>query len=100
MFFFESHFCTFFDLKYNKNINPRDDVVSTCIFICSGHNQEAYDGSPAFTPTVQTFAEENNFEIHDVYGDENCVFRAVADQFMINGCPGHTEVSLRDTAIA
>lgn len=55
--------------------------------------------SPGFTPAVQKFAKENNFEIHEVYGDKNCLFRAVADQFMINGCPGHTEVSLRDAAI-
>lgn len=55
--------------------------------------------SPGFSPAVQKFAEENNFEIHEVYGDKNCLFRAVADQFMINGCPGHTEVSLRDAAI-
>lgn len=45
------------------------------------------------------FAKENNFEIRDVYGDGNCLFRAVADQFMINGCPGHTEISLREIAI-
>lgn len=58
-----------------------------------------FDRYPAFTAVVQQFAKENDFEIHDVYGDENCLFRAVADQFMVNGCPGHTEVSLRETVI-
>lgn len=48
---------------------------------------------------AQKFANENNFDIKDVYGDGNCLFRAVADQFMVNGCHGHTEVSLRKTAI-
>lgn len=61
--------------------------------------EEVYDQYQAFTPAVQRFAKENDFEIHDVYGDENCLFRAVADQFMVNGCPGHTEMSLRETVI-
>ena len=50
-------------------------------------------------PAVELFAKENNFEIRDVYEDGNCLFRAVADQFIIKGCPGHTEISLRQIAI-
>eukprot|EP00105_Crassostrea_gigas_P035001 XP_019919149.1 PREDICTED: uncharacterized protein LOC105318975 isoform X3 [Crassostrea gigas] len=55
--------------------------------------------SPLITPLVEKFAKKNSFEIKDVYGDGNCLFRAVADQFMVNGCPGHTEASLRETAL-
>lgn len=65
----------------------------------SGPLEEVYDMYPAFTRVVQKFAKENNFEIHDVYGDDTCLFRAIADQFEINGCPGHTKLSLRQTAI-
>lgn len=64
-----------------------------------GYYEEVYDLSPWCTPAILKFAKDNDFEIKDVYGDGNCLFRAVADQFMINGCPGHTEVSLRETAI-
>lgn len=66
---------------------------------CIGYYEEVYDLSPWCTPAILKFAKDNDFEIKDVYGDGNCLFRAVADQFMINGCPGHTEVSLRETAI-
>ena len=41
------------------------------------------------------FAKENNFKIQDVRGDERCLFRAINDQFMINGCHGHTDMSIR-----
>ena len=64
--------------------------------LCLG-STEVY--SPSITPAAEKFALDNNFEIRDVYGDGNCLFRAVADQFMINGCPGHTEISLREIAI-
>lgn len=96
----------YWDTLRNKNI--KEEVCQHChsyhlprstkdIVPCPFN--EAYDLYPAFTPAVQQFAKENDFEIHDVYGDENCLFRAVADQFMVNGCPGHTEVSLRETVI-
>lgn len=65
----------------------------TCIY------EETYDLSPWCTPAIRKFIKDNNFEIKDVYGDGNCLFRAVADQLMINGCPGHTEASLREMAI-
>lgn len=96
----------YWDTLRNKNI--KEEVCQHChsyhlprstkdIVPCPF--EEAYDQYPAFTPAFQQFAKENDFEIHDVYGDENCLFRAVADQFMVNGCPGHTEVSLRETVI-
>lgn len=68
-------------------------------YVCPGTFSEVYDMYPAFTPLVQAFAKENNFEIYDVYEDELCVYRAVSDQFMINGCLGHTELSLHETVI-
>ena len=56
--------------------------------------------SPSITPAAEKFALDNNFEIRDVYGDdEDSLFCAVADQFMINGCPGHTEISLREATV-
>ena len=70
--------------------------LALCFILRLGYSEFK---SPVFTPAVEMFAKENNFEIRDVYGDGNCLFRAVADQFMINGCPGHTEISLRQTAI-
>lgn len=66
-------------------------------YVCPGTYGEVYDMYPPFTPLVQAFAKEHKFEIHDIYEDELCVYRAMSDQFMINGCPGHTELSLRET---
>lgn len=73
--------------------------MNDLLIICIGANEEEYDRIQWCTRSVKMFAKENNFEINDVYGDGNCMFRAVADQFMINGCPGHTEASLRKIAI-
>lgn len=76
--------------------NKKNPLVND-IYI--GIYEEPYNLSPWYTPAIQKFVKDNNFEIKDVYGDGNCLFRAVADQLMINGCPGHTETSLREIAI-
>lgn len=73
--------------------------MSDSFIICIGAYEEKYDKIHWCTRAFQVFVQENNFEIHDVYGDGNCLFRAVADQLTINGCPGHTEESLRKAAI-
>nr|XP_022301542.1 uncharacterized protein LOC111109632 [Crassostrea virginica] len=54
---------------------------------------------PVFRRSIHTFASDNNFEVHDVVPDGNCMFRAIADQLMINGFPEHTASSLRRDAI-
>ena len=41
-----------------------------------------------FRRSIQTFASDNNFEVHDIIPDGNCMFRALADQLMVNGFPG------------
>ena len=71
-------------------------IDDNILYSCLGYAEK---WAKEFTSTIEKFAKKNNFEIRDVYGDGNCLFRAVADQFMINGCPGHTEISLRQTAI-
>lgn len=52
-----------------------------------------------FRRSIHKFAFDNNFEVHDVKPDGNCMFRALADQLLINGFPGHTEMTLRKDAI-
>ncbi|XP_062596832.1 uncharacterized protein LOC134258320 [Saccostrea cucullata] len=60
---------------------------------------EQYKNIPVYRRSIQAFAKTNHFEVHDVIHDGNCMFRALADQFMINGRIGFTAESLRCTAI-
>ncbi|XP_062609100.1 uncharacterized protein LOC134270864 [Saccostrea cucullata] len=60
---------------------------------------EQYMNMAVFQKSLRKFAIDNNFEVKDVVSDGNCLFRAVADQLMVNGCLGHTEESLRQTAV-
>ena len=64
-----------------------------------GEGLEQAKNLPIFRRSIRKFAFDNNFEVHDVIPDGNCMFRALADQLMINGFPGHTEASLRQDAI-
>ncbi|XP_061179356.1 uncharacterized protein LOC133187980 [Saccostrea echinata] len=60
---------------------------------------ERFINLPFLKRSIRNFAVGNSFEVHDVISDGECLFRAIADQFLINGCPGHTETTLRQTAI-
>ncbi|XP_062577461.1 uncharacterized protein LOC134239300, partial [Saccostrea cucullata] len=60
---------------------------------------EQYHNMPVFRRSIQKFATDNNFDVYDVISDGNCMFRAIADQLLINGCLGHSIESLRHTAI-
>ncbi|XP_061196355.1 uncharacterized protein LOC133204618 [Saccostrea echinata] len=60
---------------------------------------EQYLNMPLFQRSLRKFAADNDFQAHDVISDGNCMFRAIADQLLINGCLGHTIESLRHTAI-
>ncbi|XP_048739950.2 uncharacterized protein LOC125654185 isoform X3 [Ostrea edulis] len=60
---------------------------------------EQYHNLSIYKRSIQTFATDNHFEIHDVIPDGNCMFRALADQFMINGRTGYTAEKLRGVAI-
>ncbi|XP_061196357.1 uncharacterized protein LOC133204620 [Saccostrea echinata] len=60
---------------------------------------EQYVNMPVFQKSLRKFAVDNSFEVKDVVSDGNCMFRAIADQLLINGCLGHTAESLRHTAI-
>jgi hypothetical protein len=64
-----------------------------------GQGVEQYMEMPVFQRSLQKFAADNNFEVHDVIADGNCMFRAIADQLLINGCLGHTRESLRQAAV-
>ncbi|XP_055999226.1 uncharacterized protein LOC125656182 isoform X1 [Ostrea edulis] len=60
---------------------------------------EQYHNLSIYKRSIQKFATDNHFEIHDVIPDGNCMFRALADQFMINGRTGYTAEKLRGIAI-
>ncbi|XP_061179355.1 uncharacterized protein LOC133187979 [Saccostrea echinata] len=60
---------------------------------------EQFNNMPIFQRSIHRFASDNDFEIQDVISDGNCLFSAIADQLMINGSPGHTGISLRQTTI-
>ncbi|XP_061178700.1 uncharacterized protein LOC133187369 [Saccostrea echinata] len=60
---------------------------------------EQYKNISVYRRSIQNFATTNRFEIYDVSPDGNCMFRAIADQFMINGRIGYTADRLRCTAI-
>ncbi|XP_062609079.1 uncharacterized protein LOC134270848 [Saccostrea cucullata] len=60
---------------------------------------EQYMNMPVFQRSLRKFANDNNFDVHDVISDGNCMFRAIVDQLLINGCLGHSIESLRHTTI-
>uniref|UniRef100_A0A8W8KE68 OTU domain-containing protein n=1 Tax=Magallana gigas TaxID=29159 RepID=A0A8W8KE68_MAGGI len=64
---------------------------------CQGVSQ--YYNMPVFMKSLKKFADDNNFEIHDVMADGNCLFRAIADQLVINGIFGNSPTSLRENTI-
>lgn len=49
--------------------------------------------------SIRQFATDNQFELHDVTPDGNCMFRAIEDQLNINGDLGYTPKMLRQTAV-
>ncbi|XP_062596780.1 uncharacterized protein LOC134258263 [Saccostrea cucullata] len=60
---------------------------------------EQYRNISVYKRSIQAFARDNQFEIYDVIHDGNCMFGAIADQFMINGRIGYTAQQLRFTAV-
>ncbi|XP_062578054.1 uncharacterized protein LOC134239941 [Saccostrea cucullata] len=59
-----------------------------------------YKDISIYRRSIQNFATTNHFEIHDVSPDGNSMFRALADQFMINGRIGFTAERLRCSVVA
>ncbi|XP_062596773.1 uncharacterized protein LOC134258254 [Saccostrea cucullata] len=60
---------------------------------------EQFRNIPVYRRSIQEFAATNHFDVYDVVHDGNCMFRAIADQFMINGRIGYTPERLRCAAI-
>ncbi|XP_022296749.2 uncharacterized protein LOC111106385 isoform X2 [Crassostrea virginica] len=58
-----------------------------------------FENLPVYRRSIQRFAKANNFEIYDVIPDGNCMFRALSDQFLIDGRVGYTADHLRAVAI-
>jgi hypothetical protein len=60
---------------------------------------EQYNNLAIYRRSIQRFAADNHFEIYDVIPDGNCMFRALADQLMINGRNGYAAEMLRSATI-
>ena len=69
---------------------------SLCI---KGEGVDRFKGLHIYRRSIQEFAKANNFEIYDLLADGNCMFRALSDQFMINGRLGYTAERLRIASI-
>ncbi|XP_062598245.1 uncharacterized protein LOC134259663, partial [Saccostrea cucullata] len=61
----------------------------------NGGRYSKFINLPTFKQSIHDFAADNSFEVHDVIANGDCLFHAISDQLLINGCPGHTEKSLR-----
>lgn len=69
------------------------------IFLFAGEGLDKYKNMTIYKRSIQKFARENGFEIHDIIPDGNCMFRSLSDQFMINGCMGCNAEHIRDVAV-
>ena len=72
-------------------------MVLTWVFLGEGIDQ--FKNIPVYRRSIQRFAKANQFEIYDLIPDGNCMFRALSDQFMINGRLSYTADHLRAVAI-
>lgn len=82
-----------------SEVNITRCIIDFIWFLFVGQGVEQYTKMPIFQKSLQKFAADNDFEVRDVIRDGNCMFRAIADQLLINGCLGHTRESLRQTAV-
>ncbi|XP_062578053.1 uncharacterized protein LOC134239939 [Saccostrea cucullata] len=73
------------------NLNPSTNSPK-------GGRYSKFINLPIFKQSIHDFAADNSLEVHDVIADGDCLFNAIADQLLINGCPGHTKESLRQIA--
>ena len=81
---------------YNFNQQIIEQVV---VLSLKGEGMEQFKNLSIYRRSIQRFAADNHFEIYDVIPDGNCMFRALADQFMINGRNGYTAETLRGATI-
>ncbi|XP_061162441.1 uncharacterized protein LOC133171671 [Saccostrea echinata] len=58
-----------------------------------------YNNMPVFVTSLQKFAKDNGFTVHNVMADGNCLFRAINDQLSVNGIFGNSPESLRKNTI-
>ena len=72
---------------------------SKCSMFVSGYGVNQFLNMPIFMQSIRQFATDNQFELHDVTPDGNCMFRAMEDQLNINGDLGYTPKMLRQTAV-
>ncbi|XP_061179354.1 uncharacterized protein LOC133187978 [Saccostrea echinata] len=88
-------------LRYDEKdiLDPLQEDSSEPLRSRYSKGVEQYRNIPVYRRSIQIFARDNEFEIYDVIPDGNCMFRAIADQFMINGRIGYSAERLRCTAI-